>query len=232
MIIGDFLNYEGLKRFNTKILSKVQDMLSNYVPTSRTVNKKALTGNISLTASDVGALPLSGGTITGPIKYNSGSMTSTPITVYDGGDTTGQGLVIGAGGITMIGGGEAAASLYNTLVTNGTLTATTEQLHLGSDGAISLHTNCNTIGSRKTVTIDTAGKLIAPGGFVGAKYNIESKIDELISSSSSVKIQTGKYAGTYNMGDTGYNNPLTINFNFNPEFVLLECEYGGYKYFK
>lgn len=31
--------------------------LSGYVPTSRTINNKALTGNISLTASDVGALP-------------------------------------------------------------------------------------------------------------------------------------------------------------------------------
>ena len=33
--------------------------LSGYVPTSRTINNKALTGNISLTASDVGALPSS-----------------------------------------------------------------------------------------------------------------------------------------------------------------------------
>lgn len=33
--------------------------LSGYVPTSRTINSKALTGNISLTASDVGALPSS-----------------------------------------------------------------------------------------------------------------------------------------------------------------------------
>ena len=33
--------------------------LSGYVPTSRTINSKTLTGNISLTASDVGALPSS-----------------------------------------------------------------------------------------------------------------------------------------------------------------------------
>ena len=33
--------------------------LANYVPTSRTINSKALSGNISLTASDVGASPSS-----------------------------------------------------------------------------------------------------------------------------------------------------------------------------
>lgn len=38
------------------------------VPTSRTVNSKALSSNISLTAADVGALPTSGGTITGNLR--------------------------------------------------------------------------------------------------------------------------------------------------------------------
>ena len=37
------------------------------VPTSRTVNSKALSSNITLSASDVSALPLSGGTMTGQI---------------------------------------------------------------------------------------------------------------------------------------------------------------------
>lgn len=36
--------------------------LAGYVPTSRTVNSKALSSNITLSASDVGALPTSGGT--------------------------------------------------------------------------------------------------------------------------------------------------------------------------
>ena len=35
----------------------VNTQLSSYVPTSRTINGKALTGNITLTAADVGALP-------------------------------------------------------------------------------------------------------------------------------------------------------------------------------
>lgn len=38
------------------------------VPTTRTVNSKALSSDITLTASDVSALPISGGTMTGQIK--------------------------------------------------------------------------------------------------------------------------------------------------------------------
>lgn len=38
------------------------------VPTSRTVNSKALSSNISLTANDVGALSSSGGTVSGDLK--------------------------------------------------------------------------------------------------------------------------------------------------------------------
>lgn len=44
------------------------------VPTSRTVNSKALSSNITLTASDVGALATSGGNITGNLSYKSSTI--------------------------------------------------------------------------------------------------------------------------------------------------------------
>lgn len=50
------------------------------VPTTRTVNSKALSSNISLDADDVGALPISGGTLTGPLKVEGHS---TQIGWYD-----------------------------------------------------------------------------------------------------------------------------------------------------
>lgn len=40
---------------------------SNYVPKTLTVNNKPLIGNITLTSADTGSLPLSGGTLTGPL---------------------------------------------------------------------------------------------------------------------------------------------------------------------
>lgn len=59
----------------------LNDKFSSYVPTSRTVNGKALSANITLSAGDVGAapashshsyLPLSGGTISGRILRGAG----------------------------------------------------------------------------------------------------------------------------------------------------------------
>ena len=58
--------------------------LTGYVPTSRTVNSKALTSNISLTASDVGALP-SNTTYVSSFNGSTGAITYTaPVTSVNG----------------------------------------------------------------------------------------------------------------------------------------------------
>lgn len=70
--------YQSLSAAQGKILN---EKFGSYVPTSRTVNGKALTGNISLSAGDVGAaaashthayLPLSGGTMSGRVLRGAG----------------------------------------------------------------------------------------------------------------------------------------------------------------
>lgn len=43
---------------------------ANAVPKTRTINNKSLTNDIALTASDVNALPISGGTMTGALTLN------------------------------------------------------------------------------------------------------------------------------------------------------------------
>lgn len=61
-------------------INGLQTSLNNLVPKTRTINNKALSANISLTAADVGAsptnhthsyLPLTGGTVTGPTIFKS-----------------------------------------------------------------------------------------------------------------------------------------------------------------
>lgn len=58
------------------------------VPTNRTVNGKALSSNINLSASDVGALPTSGGTLTGNLtgKYITGTWLQTTEVSNQAGD--------------------------------------------------------------------------------------------------------------------------------------------------
>lgn len=71
------------------VTSAIQTQLNGKVPTSRTINSKALTDNISLTYSDVGAaaashthsyLPLSGGTVSGVVSITNTTASSSTST--------------------------------------------------------------------------------------------------------------------------------------------------------
>ncbi len=108
-------------------------------------------------------LPLAGGTLTGDvtmsgatrqIKYASGKRTAAPISFYAG-DENGSGVVIGDGGRTIIGGGEAAQNLRGALGGSDT----NEELHMASDGAVNVHTKCQTISQRHTFTFQADGRL-------------------------------------------------------------------------
>ncbi len=53
---------------HANVPGKIDPASIGAVPASRTVNKKALSGDITLSASDVGALPITGGTLTGDLS--------------------------------------------------------------------------------------------------------------------------------------------------------------------
>lgn len=100
-------------------------------------------------------LALAGGIMTGNIKFNGGSGT-TDVIRFIRGDANGSGVAIGAGGATVIGGGESAATLAPAVGS----AAATEQLILANDGAIDFYVNCNNgLSSAKKVTLSTAGLL-------------------------------------------------------------------------
>ena len=139
----------------------------NTVSTSTTTGISGLLkGNGKTVAQAVAGtdyFPPTGGTITGDltlsgttrnIKYASGKRTGPAISMYAG-DENGSGLVIGDGGRTIIGGGEAAQSLHGAL----TGAEGSEELHLANDGTIQLHTNCQTIANRRTFTFQNDGRL-------------------------------------------------------------------------
>lgn len=172
------------------------------VPTSRKINGKALSADVSLAKGDVGLgsvdntadsakrvsyaatagsapanggnadtvdgkhatdfLALAGGTMTGSLRFKRGTWSGEPIRLIEG-DANGSALLLQAGGMMLVGSGEASNSLFGALGQ----AAGTEHLHLCSDGPVYLHTNCQTIANRKTVTIDNNAKITAPGGFGG-----------------------------------------------------------------
>lgn len=142
---------------------------------TKNINGVPFDGSKDITVYDSTKVAKTGDTMTGDltlsgasraIKYASGTRTNAPISFYAG-DVNGSGIVIGDGGRTIIGGGESAQSLRTALGT-GTTKESAEEMHVASDGSIFLHTNCQTIGGRKTVTINGSGNVSAPGGFSGS----------------------------------------------------------------
>ena len=105
------------------------------------------------------ALPLSGGTMTGLISYKTTNYTSTPLSIYDDGNSYGHTLVLGAGSTVYLGAGESASAMKTAIA------STSENLYLSADTQIEMYTNCDTIANRKkAITLDTNGLLTAHYG--------------------------------------------------------------------
>lgn len=75
-------------------------------------------------------------------------------------DAYANGLIIGDGGLTLIGGGESANNLHDEIIDSLSDGEGTKRLYLCSDNNIYFNTNCGTIGDRKECYIDTAGDFI------------------------------------------------------------------------
>ena len=79
-------------------------------------------------------------------------------------DVNGNGIVIGGGGATVIGGGESADTYYS----GAGLSAGSETMVVANDGAITFASNLQDgYASRKEMTMGTDGKLTNSQGFVG-----------------------------------------------------------------
>ena len=76
------------------------------------------------------------------------------------GDSSGTVVGLGAGGLTIVGGGEYATNRYRVA----DLADGAEQLYLGSDNSVYIETNGNTIANRKTFTFTAGGHFLMPAG--------------------------------------------------------------------
>lgn len=99
-------------------------------------------------------LKLSGGAMTGNIRYKGSKRTSDMITFVDNNaDTYGNGICIGGGGLTIIGGGESANAVLSQHTSGGD-----EYMIVANDAAIDFFSNLqNGWNSRKAGSFDTSG---------------------------------------------------------------------------
>ena len=99
-------------------------------------------------------LKLSGGAMTGNIRYKGSRSTYDMITFVDNyGNTYGNGICIGGGGLTIIGGGESANEVLSQQTNGGD-----EYMIVANDAAIDFFSNLqNGWNSRKAGSFDTSG---------------------------------------------------------------------------
>ena len=99
-------------------------------------------------------LKLSGGAMTGNIRYKGSKNTYNMITFVDNNaDTYGNGICIGGGGLTIIGGGESASEALKQHTSGGD-----ENMIIANDAAIDFFSNVqNGWNSRKAGSFDTSG---------------------------------------------------------------------------
>lgn len=99
-------------------------------------------------------LKLSGGAMTGNIRYKGSKNTYDMITFVDNNvDVHGNGICIGGGGLTIIGGGESASEVLKQHTNGGD-----ENMIVANDAAIDFFSNMNSgWASRKAGSFDTSG---------------------------------------------------------------------------
>lgn len=190
-----------------------------------------------------GGIELSGditfkGAIVNELKFNTGTRTEAPLKVW-GGDSNGMGIAIGAGGRTIIGGGESANNLKNNVYS---ATAQSEELDLSSDSIIRFLTNCNTIANRLEVLLDGSRNFYpvsggtSGAGSIGTNANrwmngyfnnlilttsglIESNNTNAVTGGEIYSYLTQHYqAGTTNITPTAANTVTSVTIKFNKEF--------------
>lgn len=132
--------------------------------------------------------------------------TSSLIRVVDNtADTSGNGISIGGGGVTIIGAGESSQNL--------SVAGGTEALYLLSDGAINIEANADTIANRTGIQVTAAGAVI-PVKAESGQVNAQS-----IGTSSNYFNSMYTRWLHVNMGGSGNDGGITL-YNASPSYAI------------
>ena len=160
---ADSTNYLTIPKVTVDSTGHITSASAYSVTAANIVSKLGTTAvNRATSDSDGNAinttyLKRSGGAMTGNISYQGTKATYEMIRFIDNkSDTYGNGIAIGGGGATIIGGGESSDFCQNNYIGTGG----DEKLILANDGAIDFYTNCqnNSTTDAVHVQIDATGK--------------------------------------------------------------------------
>lgn len=210
----------------------LNDKFSSYVPTSRTVNGRALSANITLSAGDVGAahashshpyLPLSGGTMSGRILRGAGgSWISARNNAIAFGTTAnshaynpvvGQKTTNGAWTVGNLEGDESLVFSYDTDANFNAGTNSSNRTYLPVGGNSQEIITSATIGSQSVRHANTAGSVAWSN--VSGRPSIPS-----VGNGTVTITQNGTNKGSFTLNQSG-NTTIALTNTWRPEEVIV-----------
>ena len=146
------------------------------------------------------------------VPYESQSTASSYdfLRIYGDNDSNyGHILVMGAGGHTIVGGGESASAIFNNL--SDFTRDSGEKLYLTADNNIYMYSNCNTVANKKIWTFNNSGNSYFPGHiYLDTNAKVLSGMDNLGNYRDLVQLNENNnyvfaYGGYYNnQGESDY----------------------------
>lgn len=230
--LNNTLAVAGVSTFNDNIVGKKNSSIAGNETIGGTLGvigavelndtlKVAKTATVgSLTSK--GSISGTGMALSGNINFNMFSSTQIPFKVYGGG-ANGQGISVGAGAATIVGGGESAK------VCESLLPETTKELWLTSDGAVKFYTNCQTIGNKVGVVLDESRNLYPDANNTGSIGTVNYKWKNMYATTfhgsldGTATISTK--LGTSNVGSS--SQPVYLNAGAATAIGTLSVEHGG-----
>ena len=178
--IGGYLNnsYTTGKVSRTRLAARHEVNGSNVNNTLDLMVSSDGTRSISVSdpaiwRNELGAVNIAGDTMTGNLRIEKADSAALYLKTTNGpsesyicaypdssASSNGNNVVMKAGGNMIIGGGEFPGSAYNNNIDS--CAENTERLYLGSDGAVYIYSNANTIANRKTWIFNNDGSMTLP----------------------------------------------------------------------
>lgn len=155
------------------------------------------------------------------------------ISVKPDSNAYGQNLIIGAGGNTVIGGGESASAFFTASGIKDE-----ENLYLTADGSIHVYTNCDSIANRKLVmsmeadgNITTTGTIITPGNDSVVIKPAKHNYDQIGASDCKFwKVHAGTFYGNLSgNADTASRLLNKYNISGDSHSLALKAAFDTYK---
>lgn len=166
--VDDTLSSTSENPVQNKVIKAELDKKGTYSKPTDGIPKTDLASAVqtSLGKAD-NSLPLSGGAMTGNIGYKGTKATIPAIKFIDNtADANGNGISIGSGGLTIIGGGESSGVMTNQFG-SGQYGGGTEKMIIANDAEIDFYSNCQDgFDKASHITMNKDGSITA-GGFNG-----------------------------------------------------------------